>query len=73
MNYIDWDDAIRSRPDVKDLIHQSLADLKRREIVPWVNTDSIWKAHQRKRQNLARELMLLSALEIFVDANHSLA
>lgn len=63
-NYIDFDRGLRTRSDLKRTVHENLEDLKRRDIVTWLDIDEIWQRHQRRRRNHADALLLLASLEI---------
>jgi len=64
VNYIDFDEAIRSRLDYKELVKNNLRDLKNRDIVDWIDFESMWRDHLQREENLANELLLLAILEI---------
>ena len=64
INYIDFDDAIRNRSDVKSVIYENIMDLNNRKIVDWIDIVDIWKNHQSKNGNYSDVLMTLASLEI---------
>ena len=64
LNYIDFDQGLRKREDLKTIVYQNLQDLKHRGVVDWIDIDAIWDRHQRKLGNHADALTLLASLEI---------
>jgi hypothetical protein len=70
-NYIDFNEGLRERKDIKDLVYENLQDLKKRNIIDWLDVDLIWKRHQRKQANHADALILLASLEIHMKAGEA--
>jgi hypothetical protein len=68
INYIDFDEGIRNRDDLKKIIYENIMDLKIRKVVDWVNIDEIWEKHQSKKYNHADALIVLASLEIHLKA-----
>lgn len=68
VNYIDFNQGLRERKDIKALVYENLQDLKKRNIIGWLDLDSIWNRHQRKQANHADALILLASLEINIKA-----
>lgn len=69
MNYIDFDEAIRSREDYRTLVQNSLTNLSQRSIVDWIDIDSLWQTHQSRYRDLGYPLLLLTALELNIKVN----
>jgi hypothetical protein len=69
VNYIDFNEAIRSRKDFNSLVYSQTQDLKKRKILEWIDIDSIWEDHHEKIINHGSALMLLTALEINIKAS----
>jgi len=67
-NYIDVDQAIRTRADVRDTFRENITHLQRRDIVPWIDFDELWQDHLRGRCDYGRELSLLLGLELNLKA-----
>ena len=65
LNYIDFENTYRSKPDLKDLAERSLHDLKKRNLVDYIDIETIWQEHQGKAKNHSQLLTLLASLEIF--------
>lgn len=61
INYIDFNNSLRDRNDMKTLVQESIRDLKKRGLVDWLDLDSIWQDHQNRRANHGNALMLLTA------------
>ena len=68
INYIDFATGIRERMDLKDLIYSCINDLKKRNILDWVDIDQLWKNHINKKANHADALITLASLEIHLKA-----
>jgi hypothetical protein len=64
INYIDFDDALRNRKELKSLVFDNIQDLKDRKILNWIRFDELWNLHQEKRINLGNAFILLTDLEI---------
>ncbi|MBM7839413.1 hypothetical protein JOC54_002693 [Alkalihalobacillus xiaoxiensis] len=65
-NYIDFNEAINKRDDLREIIYENVMDLKNRNIVNWVDIEGIWKAHNRKEAKNADALVILASLEIHI-------
>jgi len=63
-NYIDFDQGLRARKDLKNVVYENIQDLKRHGIIEWLDINEIWNRHQRKQANYADVLILLASLEI---------
>ncbi len=63
-NYIDFNQAIRHKKDLKDLIYSSIMDLKSRNIVDWIEIDKLWDVHQNTKIDHSDALLVLASLEI---------
>lgn len=68
VNYIDFNRGIRFRTDLKNIIYESIQNLKKRNIVPWVDIDKLWESHMKSGKNHADALIVLSSLEIHLQA-----
>ena len=64
INYINWGEGIRSRPDIKKIVYENVYDLKARNIVDWIDIDNIWKAHQESKENYSAALTIMTSLEM---------
>jgi len=73
INYIDFDKGIRERLDLKDFVYENIKDLKRRNLITWLDIEDIWKRHQRKLANHADALLILTALEIYLKIEENIA
>ena len=68
VNYIDFDEAIRQRKDLEELVAENIGDLKRRGILDWIDVEDLWVRHQERSINCADALTLLVSLEIILKA-----
>ncbi len=64
VNYIDFDDGLRERDDLKNVVHENIQDLISRGIIDWIDLNDIWKLHQSRQGNFADALTLLASVEI---------
>jgi hypothetical protein len=67
LNYIDFEDAYRSKPDMKAVAEKSLNDLQKRSLIDDIDIDieNVWREHQKKTKNYSQMITLLVSLEIF--------
>ena len=70
-NYIDFNQGLRERADLKELVYENLQNLQRRHVVNWLDLESLWNRHQRRQANYADALTLLTSLEIYIRAGES--
>jgi hypothetical protein len=68
MNYMDFDKAFREKTDLKNIVQKSIADLDRRKIIPWINGQIFFDAHQSGKYNYSDLLLILFSLEIHLKA-----
>lgn len=66
LNYIDFEKAYRSKPDLVSIADKSLRDLQRRRIVEHIDIASVWHEHIENRRDNARMISLLVSLEVFL-------
>lgn len=71
-NYIEFSRGIRQRKDLKELITESIYDLKKRQIIDWINFDYLLNQHLKGVKNYTNELIILASLEIHLKAGKSL-
>jgi hypothetical protein len=62
--YNDFDEAIRTSPDLVRIVRDCLDRLGRRGIVPWLDIEALWKRHQRRLRNHGDALVVLASLEL---------
>lgn len=63
VNYIDFNDKIRTKKDLKDVISNNVIDLNQRGIIDWVNIKDILDNHLSNKGNYADALIVLASLE----------
>jgi len=63
VNYIDFDDSLRTREDIRDFISACIFDLRDRQALPWLDLERLWHRHMSRRDNYGDVLFLLAALE----------
>jgi len=63
-NYIDFENSLRKRGDIKELVRNNLMSLRERGIVDWINLEMLWEHHQKGKGNFANAITLLISLEI---------
>ena len=68
LNYINFEEAIRNREDLRTIVYENIMDLKKRKIVDWIDIDAIWRRHTGRRVDHADALLVLASLEIHIKA-----
>jgi len=63
-NYLDFNEGLRTKHDLKSTVYGCVMDLKKRNLMDWINIDDIWNKHQNKQANYADALVILASLEI---------
>lgn len=69
INYIDFNEAIRQRRDLKEVVSGNIHDLKKRGIIDWIDIEDLLVQHQRRRVNCADAITVLVSLEIILKVN----
>ncbi len=72
INYLDFNLAIRQRKDIQHIIYANIFDLKKRNLIDWVNFDKLWKEHMNNTVNRADALIALASLEIHLKAGKNI-
>ena len=67
LNYIDVPASIRSG-SLRGVVRENLTDLQERDLVPWIDIETIWKEHQSGRADHSDALDILTSLEIHLKA-----
>lgn len=71
-NYVDWDEALRNRSDLKSVVLGCLDGLNERGVASDIGIplETMWTDHQLRRKDLWRELLLLASLGIDLQCGH---
>lgn len=64
INYLDFNEKIRTKKDLKDVISTNVMNLKQRNIIDWINIEDILNNHLSNKGNHADALIVLASLEI---------
>jgi hypothetical protein len=64
INYIDFNEKIRTKNDLQQVIRNNLMDLKQRKIIDWIDIEEILNNHLLGKSNNADALIVLASLEI---------
>lgn len=64
INYLDFNYHIRNKPDLRAIISANVMDLKKRDIVNWIDPEKILNIHLSGKANYADALIVLASLEI---------
>jgi hypothetical protein len=67
-NYINFAEAIRRRKDFRTLVRENIRDLRKRDLLDWLDLDHFMDGHLRGRRDYSRELTLLVSLEVLLKA-----
>lgn len=70
-NYLPFAQAIRRRQDFRTLVRENIDDLRRRELLDWLDLDHLVDRHLKGRRDYSRELTLLVSLEVLLKARES--
>jgi hypothetical protein len=65
-NYIDFDDSLRHRADLQQLVYENIRALNKRGVVDWLDLEALWQRHQKRQADYADALRLLASLEIYL-------
>lgn len=63
-NYLDFDEAFRSRNDYKEVLNIAIEYLQEKGVVPWLNLDKIVGEHNRYAANHGTALCVLLGLAV---------
>lgn len=64
VNYLDFNEKIRNKKDLRGVVSSSVIDLKNRNIIDWINIESILNDHLSGKGNFSDALIVLASLEI---------
>lgn len=64
INYLDFNEKIKTKKDLRDIIRMNLMDLKQRNIIDWIDIEEILNNHLLNKGNFADALIVLVSLEI---------
>jgi hypothetical protein len=64
INYLDFNEKLRTKNDLRDIITSNILDLKERDIINWIDIEDILKNHLSKKGNFADALIVFASLEI---------
>ncbi len=64
INYLDFNEKIRTKQDLRKVITSNVIDLKDRDIIEWRNIEEILNNHLTNKGNYADALIVLASLEI---------
>jgi hypothetical protein len=64
INYLDFNDKIRTKKELRDIISSNVLDLKSRDIIDWIDIENILNNHLSKKSDHADALIVLASLEI---------
>ena len=71
-NYFNFEKRIRRDPQFQRLIRTSLDDLKRRQLIDWIDIDRLWTQHMNRGVDHSQALLTLASLEIHLKAGKKL-
>jgi hypothetical protein len=71
VNYIDFDETLRMRKDVREFIFSCLMDLKDRRAASWLDVDLVWNQQMKGLNYHGDALFLLAALELNLKRSQS--
>jgi hypothetical protein len=63
-NYLEFNSEIRSNSNLREVLRTLTDDLKARDVVGWIDIDSIWERHLKSNKDHADALITLASLEL---------
>jgi len=69
VQYNDFNEAIRTSPDVRRIVRGAVERLRTRGICDWVDFDGIWQRHERRLRNHGDALIVLASLQLVLEAH----
>lgn len=72
INYLDFNEKIRTKKDLKDVISTNVMDLKSRNIIEWIDIEEILNNHLSNKGNYADALIVLASLEMHLKSGMKL-
>ncbi|MCT1578433.1 asparagine synthase C-terminal domain-containing protein [Oceanobacillus kimchii] len=66
VNYLDFNNKIREKKDMKNIVRENIYDLQNRDIISGLNVIEIFDKHINNKANFGEELLLLTSLEIHI-------
>jgi hypothetical protein len=69
--YNDYNEAIRKSPDVKGIVLDAIAALRRRGVADWVPFDGLIQRHMRRLRNHGDAMIVLASLELVLQASET--
>ncbi|HMR11691.1 MAG TPA: asparagine synthase-related protein, partial [Polyangiaceae bacterium] len=69
--YNDFNEAIRSSPNARELIRSCVSDLEKRAVVDWIDMEALWRRHDARLANHGDALVVLASLELVLSARDS--
>jgi len=70
--YNDFNESIRTSPDVRRIVRGAIERLRQRGICDWVDFDGIWRRHDRRLRNHGDALIVLASLELVLEARSAI-
>lgn len=68
LNYLDFDQALRTKRDLRSVIDENIRDLARRQLVDWLDVERLWRQHRSGAVNRGDAVLLLASLELCLKA-----
>jgi len=63
-NYLDFAEAFRTREDYKEVLQKSFEILKENKLVDWLNFNSLYNSHQKRREDYSDCFVVLIGLAL---------
>ena len=72
INYLDFNEKIRTKKDLKDVIINNVMDLTQRNIIEWIDIEKVLNNHLANKGNYADALIVLASLEVHLKSGMKL-
>lgn len=70
LNYLDYDEMFRTRPDYQNTLNEALDYLKENEITPWLPLDKMVKDHMHRKKEYGGAFCVLIGLAANLKVNY---
>jgi hypothetical protein len=72
INYLEFNEKIRIKKDLRDIVSANIQELKKRKIIDWMDIETILNEHLSSQRDYADALIVLASLEIHLKSGFNL-
>jgi hypothetical protein len=70
MNYLDFDDAFRSRDDYRAVLKKAISFIQKNSMAQWIDFDQMWEEHMTFKADHSKSFKILIGLALNVKVNN---